>query len=71
MLIVSCTRCDGWIVVVADEHASTWIADAARDEARKPDRKVTITADVYDERAWGLSGSCRGSTPCDQAKEIK
>ena len=62
MLIVSCTKCDGWIVVVADsaDHGSAF-AIAAREEAMKPDRKVTETDDVYDERAFGLTGACRGS----------
>ena len=64
MLIVSCTKCDGWIVVVADESdESTGFPAAAREEAKKPNRKITVTKNTYDERAWGLSGSCRSVTP--------
>jgi hypothetical protein len=62
MLIVSCTKCDGWIVVVADsaDHGSAF-AIAAREEARKPDRKLSDVREVYDERAFGLTGACRAS----------
>lgn len=62
MLVVSCTKCDGWIVVVADEndHSSPF-PSMARDEAAKPNRRVTVTKDEYDERAFGLTGACRSS----------
>lgn len=64
MLIVSCTKCDGWIVVVADENdESTGLPTAAHEEAKKPNRKVMVTKDAYDEESWGLRGSCRGVTP--------
>lgn len=61
MLIVTCTKCDGWIVVVADETKPSPFLDAARDEGRKPHRRVIVTGDVYDERAFGLTGACRAS----------
>lgn len=64
MLVVSCTKCDGWIVVVADESdrsCATPFLEWAKEEARKPDRKVTITKDVYDERSFGLTGACSSS----------
>lgn len=69
MLIVSCTKCDGWLVVVADEHndADEFLL-LAKEEGRKPNRKITVTKDEYDDRAFGLTGACRSSTPYAGAK---
>lgn len=54
----SCTLCHGWIVVVADESdATSHFAIAAREEGAMPNRAT----DAYDERAFGLTGACRGS----------
>lgn len=62
MLVVSCTLCHGWIVVVADESdATSHFAIAAREEGAMPNRATTVTTDAYDERAFGLTGACRGS----------
>ncbi len=62
MLIVSCTKCAGWIVVVADENdQSSAFALATREEGAKPNRMTTVTADEYDERSFGLTGACRKS----------
>jgi hypothetical protein len=62
MMVITCTKCGGWIVVVANEHdrASPFLA-AAEDEAKKPDRKCMITKGAYDEQAYGLISACPAS----------
>lgn len=67
MLVVSCTKCEGWVAVIADENDRSGFADAVRDEGLKPNRKITITKDAYDERAFGLTGACRASYGAHQA----
>src|ERR1043165_9931348 len=61
MLVVSCTKCDGWVAALADENDQSLLAISIKEEAAKPDRKMTITKDVLDEKSFGLSGACRAS----------